>query len=133
MKFMLMMRYEGGTGCDVPMGQWPAADIEAHIRFHLELDRQLTDSGELVLAEGLAAPQSAKIVTANGHTAPVVSGWPLSRPREFLAGFWIVDVADEERALQIAALASAAPALGGEPIQQRIEVRALAEPPIERD
>jgi hypothetical protein len=50
--------------------------------------------------------------------------------KEFLAGFWIVDVESAERAYEIAAKASLAPGPGGAPLFIPIEVRqVLSAPP----
>ena len=43
--------------------------------------------------------------------------------KEFLAGYWIVDVETPQRAYAIAARASAAPGPGGAPLNMPIEVR----------
>ena len=128
MKYMLLMSYAGGAGCDVPMTEWPPEDIAAHMEFQQALGKELTDSGELVGAEGLAAPELAQIVTSDG-TTPVVTDGPFPESKEFLAGYWMIDVATPERAIEIAARASAAPAVGGLPIQTPIEVRQLMSVP----
>ena len=125
MKYMLLMRYEGGAGCDVPMDQWSPEDIKAHIDFQHTLNDELTRSGELVDTQGLAWPDAAKFVVSDGATAPVVTDGPFLEYKELLAGYRIVDVETEDRAIEIAAQMSAAPAKGGVPIQQRIEVRAV--------
>jgi hypothetical protein len=52
--------------------------------------------------------------------------------KEFLAGFWIVDVDSPERAYQLAAKASAAPGPGGKPLNMSIEVRQVMSPPPAR-
>jgi hypothetical protein len=128
-KYMLLMNYEGGAGCDVPMGEWGPGDIGAHIAFQQALGRELAEAGELVDAQGLAAPATAKVVTWDGHGAPVVGAGPFAESRQFMAGYWVVDVDSEQRALDIAARASAAPGNGGVPIQQPIEVRQIMEAP----
>ena len=52
--------------------------------------------------------------------------------KEFLAGYWIVDVDTPERAYAIAARASAAPGPGGTPLNMPIEVRpVMSGPPPE--
>jgi hypothetical protein len=122
-KFMLLQKYEGGAGCDVPMSEWKPAEIKAHIDFQVALNNELTDKGEFVAAEGLAGPDLVKIVTSDGAGAPVVTDGPFLESKEFLAGYRMVDVDSEARALEIAAQASAAPGPGGTPIQQPIEVR----------
>ena len=48
---------------------------------------------------------------------------PFPEFKEWLAGFQIVDVESEARAIEIAAQVSAVPGPGGVPLQQPIEVR----------
>ena len=129
-KFMLLQKYEGGEGCDVPMPEWAPEDIAAHIQFQHDLNRELLENGELVGAEGLAWPDAAKIVVADGTTAPVITDGPFPEFKEFLAGYRIIDVDSEARALEIAARASAAPGNNGVPIQQPIEVREVMGAPM---
>jgi hypothetical protein len=122
-KFMLLQNYDGGAGCDVPMSSWAPRDIQAHIDFQFALNQQLERSGELVDAQGLAFPDAARRVTSDGTGAPVVTDGPFPEFKELLAGYRLVDVATEARAIEIAAQASAAPGPDGVPIQQAIEVR----------
>ncbi len=122
-KFLLLQYYEGGEGCNEPMTNWAPEDIKAHIEFQQALNSELTDSGELVEAQGLAGPELAKIVTCDGVGAPVVTDGPFPESKELLAGYRMVDVESQARALEIAAKSSAAPGLGGAAIQQPIEVR----------
>ena len=122
-KYMLLQNYEGGAACDVPMAEWDPADIKAHIDFQAALNKELTESGELVDAQGLAGPGLARFVVFSGAGAPVVTDGPFPESKELLAGYRMVDVESEERAIEIAAKASAAPGPGGVPIQQPIEVR----------
>ena len=73
-------------------------------------------------AEGLASPHEAKIVKAGKDGLPVTDGvFPESK--EYLAGYWIVEVDTPQRAYQIAAEASAAPGPDGAPFNMPIEVR----------
>jgi hypothetical protein len=110
--------------------QLPQKEIEAHIGFMITFSQKLTASGELVSAEGLDAPTQAKIVRAGKDGKPITDGvFPESK--EFLAGYWIVDVASTERAYQIAAEASAAPGPGGKPLNMAIEVRQVMSGPPE--
>jgi hypothetical protein len=122
-RFMLLQYYQGGEGCDEPMTSWAPEDIKAHIAFQHALNDELLASGELIGAEGLAGPELAKIVTAGGPGAPVVTDGPFAESKELLAGYRMVDVESEARAVEIAARASAAPGKGGVPIRQPIEVR----------
>ena len=122
MKYMLMM---GGTKAGAEksgIGTWPRKDIQAHIAFMVQLNRKLQSAGELVSAEGLAGPDQAKLVRASKDGTPITDGvFPESK--EFLAGYWIVDVENPERAYEIAAEASTAPGPGGAPLNMPIEVR----------
>src|SRR6266478_5371285 len=129
MKYILMMNCPK-TGYDT-FGAWPKKDIEAHIGFMIGLNKALRESGELVSAEGLASPNDAKVVRAGKDGAPITDGvFPESK--EFLAGYWIVDVETTEQAHSIAARASAAPGLGGAPMNMPIEVRqVMSGPPDE--
>ena len=131
MKFMLIMQ---GTkaGWDSMIATWKPPELQAHIAFMIELAKDLTNSGELVLAEGLDLPANAKIVTAKKADAPTVTDGPFAETKEFLAGFWIVDVETPRRAIEIAARASTAPGRGGAPIGIPIEVRqVMSAPPVE--
>jgi hypothetical protein len=121
-RFLLLQNYEGGAGC-ADMANWAPEDIKAHIDFQLALNMELTNKGELVEAQALAGPELAKFVTFDGVSAPVVTDGPYPESKELLAGYRMVDVDSEARAIEIAAKASAAPGLGGVPIQQPIEVR----------
>ncbi len=122
-KFLLLQNYAGGVACDVPMTNWAPEDIKAHIDFQHALNKELLDKGELVEAQGLAGPELARFVTFDGVGAPVVTDGPFPESKELLAGYRMVDVESEARAIEIAATASAAPGPGGVPIQQPIEVR----------
>jgi hypothetical protein len=129
MKYILMMNtMKAGTGGILT---WPKKDLEGHIAHMIQLSKDLTASGELVSAEGLTFPEQAKLVRAGKDGAPITDGvFPESK--EFLAGYWIVDVKTPERAYEIAAKASAAPGPGGAPMNMPIEVRPiLSAPPPE--
>jgi hypothetical protein len=129
MKYILMMHAPRGTG-DYQVGEWPPEDFQAHIAFMMQLNQELTEAGELVGAEGLAPPGEARIVRA-GADGPLVTDGPFAETKEFLAGFWMVEVASPERAWAIAARASAAPGPGGKPLNMAIEVRQVMEgPPV---
>ena len=113
MKFMLMMHAPRGKG-DWGLANGPPRDIKAHIDFMIGFGKELAANGELVGAEGLAGPNEARIVRADAKGAPVVTDGSYPEAKEFLAGYWIVDIATLERAYAIAAKASAAPGPGGD-------------------
>ncbi len=128
MKYILMMNtMRAGSG--VP--EWPKKDLQAHIAFMKTFGKELRESGELVSAEGLSFPDQAKLVRAGKDGAPITDG-VFPEGKEFLAGYWIVDVDTPEQAYAIAARASAAPGPGGTPLNMPIEVRqVMSGPPPE--
>jgi hypothetical protein len=119
-KYLLIQNYEGGARCDTPMGAWDPADIRRHIDFQIALEADLSAAGELIESQGVAGPEQAKRVISDGSAVSVKTG-PF--PEVLLAGYRVVDVESEERALEIAARVSAAPGQAGLPLQQPIEVR----------
>jgi hypothetical protein len=121
MKFMLLQYYGGVEGL-APMSEWTPEEAQAHIDFQLDLNAELRESGELVEAQALTAPELAKRVVSGGG-APVVTDGPFPEAKELLAGYRMIDVENQERAIEIAARGSAAPGPGGAPIRDRIEVR----------
>jgi len=131
MKFMLMMNAPGGKS-DWQVSNWSADDLKAHIGFMKRFHKELSDSGELVGAEGLASPGEARVVRATKSGQPEVTDGPFAEAKEFLAGYWIVDVETPEQAYAIAARASAAPGPGGAPLNMPIEVRqVMSAPPVD--
>ena len=129
MRYMLMMTAPRGTG-EYQIGDWAPEDFRAHIAFMNRFNEELTAAGEFVGGEGLAAPGEAKIVRAGKDGAPVVTDGPFPESKEFLAGYWIVEVDRPERAYEIAAQASAAPGPGGKPLIIPIEVRQVMSAPL---
>ncbi len=129
MRFMLLQNYgEVESGCE-PMTKWDPADVQAHIQFQQDLNQELLERGELVDAQGLAGPELAKFVVWGGEGAPVITDGPFPESKELLAGYRLIDVDDLDRAVEIAARASAAPGPHGGPIRQPIEVRAVLSAP----
>jgi hypothetical protein len=128
MKFMLMMHAPRGTG-DYQINAWKPEEFRAHIQFMKDLNKGLRDAGELLSAEGLAPPGQARIVRSQGDDPPEVSDGPFAESKEFLVGYWIVDVESAERAYAIAGKASTAPGPGGKPLGIKIEVRQVMSGP----
>ena len=131
MKFILMMGMKTDKeSMSKGIMTWPKEDIQAHIGFMIGLNKELKEAGELVSAEGLAFPDEAKMVRAGKDGLPITDGiFPESK--EFLIGYWIIDVESPERAYQVAARASAAPGPGGAPLNMPIEVRQVMGGPPE--
>ncbi|NED95377.1 hypothetical protein G1H11_08615 [Phytoactinopolyspora alkaliphila] len=128
MKYMLLMQ-----GSQAESQEWvnslSAEEFKAHIDFMGTFNEELTRSGELVDAQGLAGPEQAIVVRAGAGGAPVVTDGPFPETKEFLAGYWVVDCDTPERAVEIAARASAAPGKDGAPVNIPIEVRQIMQAP----
>ena len=87
--------------------------------------KELVETGEFVATQGLTEPKEAKVVRGEKNGFPITDGiFPESK--EFLLGYWIVDVTTPERAYAIAGRTSAAPGPGGIPTNMPIEVRQFA-------
>jgi hypothetical protein len=123
MRFMLTQTYGRASDDTAPITDWSPEDVAAHIEFQKVLNDELVALGELVDAQGLAGPDAAKFVVWDGEGVPVVTDGPYSEFKELLAGYRLVDVETEERALEIAARISAAPGANGAPVRDPIEVR----------
>jgi hypothetical protein len=123
MKYILLM---SGTKAGVDSYHaWSQKDIETHVAALRGISTDLTGSGEFVATQGLADPGEAKVVRGEKNGMPVTDGiFPESK--EFLLGYWVVEVATPERAYVIAGRISAAPGPGGAPTNVPIEVRRFA-------
>ena len=120
MKYILMMN---GKKSDFERyARWSREDLQANVSFMRTFSKELKDSGVLVSTEGLGWPSEAKLVRAGNNGEPITDGvFPESK--EFLAGYWIIDVESPEQAYKIAARASQAPGAGGNLANMPIEVR----------
>ena len=108
MKFMLIMNTPK-DGYDQFMS-WPKKILEANAAFMQNFTKRLIDAGEFVDAAGLATPKQAQRVRAGKDGKPITDG-AFAESKEFLAGYWIVDVENQDRALELAAEASTAPGM----------------------
>ncbi|MFD8892765.1 YciI family protein [Streptomyces sp. NPDC059566] len=123
MKYMIQM--------NVPAAEWDAImsgyseqDMQAMFAHMNALNDELTSAGEWVDGQGLGGPALVKTVRAGSDGRPEVTDGP-ARAGDILAGYWVVDVKSEERALEIAARASACPGAGGKPSNDPVEVHPI--------
>lgn len=123
MKYILLM--SGSKGGVDAYRAWTKKDMDGHMAALVSINKELTESGEFVATQGLAGPDEAKVVRGVQNGLPVTDGiFPESK--EFLLGYWIIDVKSPERAFEIAGRISAAPGPGGKPTNMAIEVRQFA-------
>ena len=128
MKYMLLMN-QGGPDDGCARTDWTPEDLQASWQHMLGIHRELTETGELLYTEGLTGPEAAKRVVHDGTGAPAVTDGPFAESKELLAGFWMVEVESEARALEIAARTSMAPGPGGRPTARPVEVRPVTSAP----
>jgi hypothetical protein len=119
MKYLIAMFGDQATMVETRSTEW----IKSMIRFMTDLDQELADSGERVDSVGLTDPTQAKTVRFE-HGAPVPTDGPFAEAKESLAGYYIVDVEDEARAVEIASKIVTF-------IEGPIEVRQVADAPPE--
>ncbi len=127
-KYLLLKHYRGGRRPvnDVPMDQWSAEEVDAHMQFMRDLAVRLTESGEFV--DGQAVAMDGFWVRHDGEGSPPVVDRPFAEDKDLIAGWMVVDVDSEERAIEVAGELSAAPAAGGRPLGEWLEVRPFLEP-----
>ena len=130
MKYMLLMQASEREN-HPPVHTWSPADIKTHIDHMSTFSQKLMDEGEFVDAQGLAGPEEAKVVRATAAGTPAVTDGPFPESKEFLAGNWVIDVDSMDRAIELAASASAAPGPGGAILNLPIEVRQLMSAPAQ--
>jgi hypothetical protein len=119
MKYMIMT-FGDTSALEGKSPEW----IKEMIEFMQRLDVELTESGELVFQQGLADPSQARTVRVQ-QGVPVATDGPFAESRESLVGFWVVDVEDQARAVEIATRISQA---ADAPIEVR---RCMDAPPDE--
>ena len=79
---------------------------------------RLIAEGHWVFAGGLAGPSSATVIDNRGQE-PVFTDGPFLESKEFLVGFWVIEAADLDVALKLAAEGSKA-------CNRKVEVRPFA-------
>ncbi|GAA5144122.1 YciI family protein [Nocardioides marinquilinus] len=129
-KYLLLKHYRGAPRGvnDVPMDQWTQGEIDDHIAYMQRFADRLEASGEFVDGQALA-PEGMWVQYGGEGKAPVTDG-PFAETKDLIAGWMIIDVDSQDRAVELAGELSAAPGKNGEPIHEWLEVRPfLAHPP----
>ena len=124
MKYLLLKHYRGGPTpavSSLPMDQWTPEEVDAHMQFMCDFAARLEESGEFVDGQALA-PDGA-FVRYDGEGRPPVTDGPFAETKDLIAGWYIIDVASWDRAVELAGELSAAPGAGGKPIYEWLEVR----------
>ncbi|OLR92200.1 YciI family protein [Actinokineospora bangkokensis] len=98
MKFLLIMHMN-----PVVWDGLTEAERQAVMDGHDRFIATITESGEMINTQALGDPVTSAVVRVRDG-APVVTDGPYTEGKEFLAGFYFVDVADRGRALELAAM-----------------------------
>ena len=104
-------------------------DMKAMVDFMHRFNAELKSKGQWVAGEGLVSPDQARIVKAGEDGRPVVTDGPFAETKEFIAGFWIVEVKDADEAYELAAKVSVCPGPGGQPLHMPLELRQVGQAP----
>ena len=129
-KYLLLKHYRGAPAAvnDVPMDRWTPEEVSAHVQYMEDFAARLEGTGEFV--DGQALSPEGTWVRYDGEGRPPVTDGPFAETKDLIAGWMVIDVDSEERAIELAGELSAAPGAGGEPIHEWLEVRPfLAAPP----
>ena len=89
MKYMLMMNAPSPNG-EWNVAKWTQDELKAHVGFMKQLDRDLSAAGNWSTRRGCPAGTGQGRACWHGRRAD--HGWPFPETKEFLAGFWIIDV-----------------------------------------
>ena len=122
-KYLLLKHYRGApTGVnDAPMDEWAPEEITAHMQFMQDFADRLTASGEYV--DGQALSPDGMWVRHDGPGRPPVTDGPFAETKDLIAGWMVIDVEDEQRAIELAGELSAAPGKDGRAIHEWLELR----------
>ena len=124
-KYLLLKHYRGGPepmpNCQTPMAEWTPDEVTAHMAFMEHVADVLRERGEFVDAQALA-PEGT-FVRFDGDGRPPVTDGPFAETKDLIAGWMVIDVDTQDRAIELAGELSAAPGHGGKPIHEWLEVR----------
>ena len=123
-KYLLLKHYRSSGPAavnDVPMDQWTPEEVSAHIQYMNDFAAKLEGTGEFV--DGQALSDQGMWVRYDGEGRPPVTDGPFAETKDLIAGWMVIDVDSEQRAVELAGELSAAPGAGGKPIHEWLELR----------
>ena len=126
-KFLLLKHYRGAPAAvnDVPMDRWKPQEVSDHIQFMNDFAARLEETGEFV--DGQALAPEGLWVRYDGEGRPPVTDGPFAETKDLIAGWMVIDVEDQQRAVELAGELSSAPGAGGKPIHEWLELRPFLE------
>ncbi len=127
-KYMLQIHADT-AGFDAMPLHWSAEDMRIMIAYMTALDADLRATGELLDDNGFGGAAQVHTVQAGAMGDATVTAGLRAGATTFLVGYWIIDVASFERAVEIATLISVTPGPGGAPVNQPVEIHPVGAPP----
>ncbi|MFB6838764.1 YciI family protein [Streptomyces sp. NPDC056361] len=121
MKYLVMVQgsqadYEGMVGRgSAGSPAWNKAQLQAMFDHMNAINKELASTGEMLDAQGLAAPSTTRFVTVDANGDPVVTDGPYAETKEVLAGYWVLDCPTLDRVTEIAAQVARCPVPPGSP------------------
>ncbi len=104
----LMSVWGSEEDLDKPFGGYESEEqMQASFAATGAFNQKLIDQGYFVFANGLDSPKTATVVDGMGDK-PVYTDGPYTEAKEFIGGFWVIDVPNLDVALELAAEGSAA-------------------------
>jgi len=97
MKYLLMIAID-----EKRLDAMPQDEMDALVKEHFALDDELRARGELLASEALETVRSATTVRVRGGKTTITDG-PFAETKEQLGGFYLVEAANLDRALEVAA------------------------------
>lgn len=124
-KYLMLKHYRGAPDAthNVPMDKWTRDEFDAHVKYMSDFADRLEAAGQFV--EEHALTQTGMWVRYDGEGKPPVTDGPFAETKDLIAGWMIIDVESEERAIELAGELSAAPGKDGKPIGEWLELRPL--------
>src|SRR3954447_24187044 len=104
MKYMLIMR-----GTDETTAAFQDADFNEMLETMGKFNDELISAGVLVAAEGLDPDVNDTVVVDYSSQPPVATDGPYGETKELFNGFWVLEVASKEEAVEWAKRAPRAP------------------------
>ena len=123
-KYLLLKHYRGAPVPEPyfePMDRWTPDEVDAHMHYMRNFAARLEETGEFVDAQALQ--QDGLWVRSGGAGKPPETDGTFAETKDLIAGWMVLDVDSEERAIELAGELSAAPGAGGEPVREWLEVR----------
>lgn len=109
MKYLLLLY--GDPAAEAALGaEGRATMVEEHRRF----SATLRERGAMVLGEALEGPERARIVRFDDDESPVVTDGPFLESKEALGGFYVLECANLDDAIELATQFPRSPGLVGE-------------------